>query len=37
MPDFKLTDLFGLSIDVQPAPASAFLKYFQQLAGKRLD
>lgn len=31
MPSFKLTDRFGLSADVQPAPAGALVKYFKNL------
>src|SRR4029079_2217401 len=37
MPTIKLTDQLGLDFDLQPAPASALLKYVQQLPSLRLD
>jgi hypothetical protein len=37
MPTIKLTDQLGLDVDVQPAPTSALLKYFQQIPWLHLD
>ena len=37
MPDIKLTDRFGVSVDAKPAPRSALLKYFQQIPSLQLD
>ena len=37
MPTIKLTDQFGLDVDVQPGQTSALLKYFQQLPSLRFD
>ncbi|HEV2445063.1 MAG TPA: hypothetical protein VGS58_04045, partial [Candidatus Sulfopaludibacter sp.] len=37
MPAIKLTDQFGLEVDVQPGQTSALLKYFQGVPALRFD
>jgi hypothetical protein len=37
MPQVKLTDRFGLSIEVEPNPSSSFLRYFKNLAKLRFS